>query len=116
MSVIMRGNTVDFAFTFLDVNGDAAEADSATVTLTYPGLCDWQKEVLTLTLDEDDGMWKASWDSSKSRPAWVEYHAHAIASPNELIKEGRFKVRGNRSGMQHDRLPRGSGDYDGSVS
>lgn len=105
MSVIQRGNIVYFAFDFLDQNGDVADVDSATMTLVYPGLTEYQKEVLTLAQDEDDSMWKITWGSAKTRPAWVEYHAHAISSSDEFVRNGRFKVSGNMASMQHDKLP-----------
>jgi hypothetical protein len=110
-----RGNTVNFAFSFLDSAGAVVEVDSATVTLVYPGLTTYQKETLTLVEDEDDDMWKVTWNSDLTRPAWVEFHAHAISGSTELTEDGRFKVSGNRASMQHDKLAQGNNDYDESV-
>lgn len=105
MSVIARGNSVYFAFEFLTQDCAVADVDSATLTLVYPGSTEYQKEVLALTEDEGDGFWKVTWDSGKSRPGWVDYHAHAISGSNQLTEDGRFKVSANKASMQHDVLP-----------
>lgn len=115
MAVIARGNTVNFSFGFDDANGDAAEVDSATVTIVYPGLTTYQTRILTLTEDEADDLWKVTWSSSASRAGWVHYHAHAISGANELTEDGRFKVSANRASMQHEKLTTGAYDYDESV-
>jgi hypothetical protein len=115
MPVITRGSTVFFALNFPDENGDVVSVDSATLTLVYPGLHEWQKETLTLVFDEDDDLWKITWDSAASRPAWVEYHAHAISDAIEYVRDGRIKVSGNRASMQHDKLTQGNNGYDETV-
>ena len=111
--VQIRGSTVSFSFTFRDAAGDVVDADSATLTLVYPGLKEWQKASVALT-DTDD-VWTGTWDSAVTRPAWVEYHAHALDGSTEHAIDGRFKVSGNRAAMQHDKLAQGSGAYDETV-
>lgn len=106
--VVTRGSTVTFSFTFYDANDELATVTSATLQLTYPGLDDFVTETLTLTEGEDDA-WAVEWDSSKSRPGWCEYHAHAMAQGIEdeaaLTEDGRIRLTGNRAGLDHDALP-----------
>lgn len=110
-SVVTRGNTVSLSFTFKDANGDAANVASASVQLVFPGRDNLQAENITLT--ENSGAWEATWDSSVSRGGWIEFHAHAIASGNpstSYVEDGRFKLIGNRAGLQHDVLPQGGNE------
>lgn len=106
--ILTRGNTVNLAFTFLDENGAVASASTAEVELTYPGRCAPETETLTLTQDGDE--WKTTWDSTKSRGAWVMFHAHAKTSgetPTSYVEDGRFKISANMANYQHDKLPGG---------
>lgn len=113
-SVIVRGSTVYFSFEFIDENDDVAVCDSATLQLTWPGRDGYETETLTLT--ESDGAWLVEWDSAKSRPGWVQYHAHALAGAGtaQFARDGRFRLRGNRAGLDHDALPGGGeiSDYE----
>lgn len=115
MAVIARGNTVFFSFAFEDVAGETAEVDTATLTLVYPGLETYQVETLNLTQDDSDDLWKVTWNSSKARAGWVDYHAHALSGDNELTEDGKFKISANRASMQHDKLQQTGNDYDESV-
>lgn len=109
--IITRSNTVSLSFEFLDNTGEAATLSSATCQLVYPGHSDHETELLTLT--ETGDTWDATWDSTKSRGGWVEYHAHAIATnSDELTQDGRFKLKSNRANYQHDALPLVNSDYD----
>lgn len=103
-TVITRGNTVYFSFTFYDENDDEALVDSATLTLTYPG----RDHVVTETVNLVDGpgeTWTYAWDCTKSRTGWVEYHAHALDQSYQLAEDGRFRLRANRANYDHDELP-----------
>ena len=110
--IVTRGNTISFSFSFLDNSGTAASVASATLQLEYPGRDCRETELLTLT--ESNGTWGTTWDSSKARKGWVNYHAHAIDdTAQSLTEDGRFKTDGNAAGYQHDRLPgSNSNDYD----
>ncbi len=99
-----RGNTITFEFEFEDDEGNTANVTSATLQLTYPGQNDFVTEVLTLT-EGDNDVWAVTWDSSKSRAGWAEYHAHAIAGVFQYTEDGRFRLTGNRANMDHDALP-----------
>lgn len=101
---VTRGNTVTFAFTFYDEDGNLASVSSATLQLTYPGKLYEVTEALTLTEGDDDA-WEATWDSSKSQPGWVKYHAHGIAGSYQYAEDGRFPLRGNAANIDHDALP-----------
>ena len=111
--VLTRNNTINLAFTFLDANGDVAFADMAQVQLTYPGRYQFETETLDLTQDGDQ--WKTTWDSTKSRAGWVQFHADARTTgddPTVFAEDGRFKLTANMSNYQHDKLPGGSlNDY-----
>lgn len=110
--IVTRGSTVYFRFTFYDENGDVAVVQSADLQLTYPG--DIAYETETIALQVSDGVWTGQWRSTATRPAWVEYHVHAEAGSGTVhyTEDGRFKVRGNRAGMDHDALPRGTASSD----
>lgn len=112
-TVKTRGNTISLSFSFTDADGNAADVASAECELEYPGRDCRETETLTLT-DNEDGTWVATWDSSKSRKGWVDYHAHAIADDGtDLADDGRFKLAANRANYQHDELPkRTTNDYD----
>ncbi len=101
--VVTRGNTTFFTFPFYDEDDVLAILSSATVTLTYPGAIDFETETITLT--NSDNTWVGEWDSSKSRPGWVEYHAHGLASGVSYDQDGRFRLTGNRANLDHDALP-----------
>jgi hypothetical protein len=111
--IVTRGSKVYFSFTFYDENGDEAVVTSADLQLTYAG--DSAYETETIALIVSDGEWHGEWDSTAARPGWVEYHAHAVAGGGSahFATDGRFKLTGNRAGMDHDRLPNGraSSDY-----
>lgn len=110
--IITRGNQVSFTFTFLSADGVAAPISSATVQLEYPGRDCRETENLTLTEDASVGTWGATWDSSKSRTGWVNYHAHAIDFASiPLTEGGRFKIDGNAAGYQRHLLPAGTGTF-----
>lgn len=107
-AIITRGNTVSFTFTFLSADGVAAPISSATLQLVYPGRDCRETELLTLA-ENSDGTWGTTWDSSKSRAGWINYHAHAIDTASvALTEDGRFKTDGNAAGYQHDPLPAGT--------
>jgi hypothetical protein len=111
-SIVERGNTVYFAFTFYDENGDAANVDSAEMQITYPA--GWGYETETVPLAQSGDEWTATWLSSRARPGWIEWHAHAQAAQYHLVHDGRFRLSGNKAGLDHDRLPAGQpgvGDY-----
>lgn len=102
--IVTRGNTTFFTFTFYDENGDVAIVASAQLQLTYPGGDNFATEELDLTSSGTD--WTGQWASAKSRPGWVEYHAHAYdAGGIEYSQDGRFRLSGNRANLDHDPLP-----------
>lgn len=101
--VQIRGSTVSFSFTFRDAAGAIVDADSATLTLVYPGSDLMQRQ--SVVLSDTDDVWSGTWDSSVARPSWIDYHAHALDGSVEYVIDGRFKLRGNAAGLQHDTLP-----------
>lgn len=103
--VITRGNTVFLNLTFFDEKGDVAIVTSAQVQFTYPGRLDFETETVDMT-PAGVGGWKAEWDSSKARPDWVDYHAHAYAGGGvQYAQDGRFRITGSRASLDHDPLP-----------
>lgn len=98
-----RGNTVFFTFTFLDQNGNVATCQSAALQLTYPGRSDYVTELITL--QASGSTWTGQWTSANARSGWVQYHAHALSSGTQFAEDGRFKLNGNRAGLDHDALP-----------
>lgn len=111
--IVTRGNTISFAFSFLDSAGENASITSATLQLEYPGRYDRETEQLTLT-ENSNGAWAVTWDSSKARKGWINYHASGIDGASQVLAEsGRFKTDGNDASYQHDRLPGTNNiDYD----
>ena len=115
--VLARANTIALAFSFFDAAGAVASVASANVQLVYPGRDRLETEVIALT-DVSDS-WEATWDSTKSRGGWVQFHAHATSggSPStEYTEDGRFKLSSNEANLQHDELPAGTNslkDYSG---
>ena len=110
--VLARSNTVNFAFTFKDEDGDAATVASATVQIVYPGRD--RRETEKLTLVDNSGSWEVTWDSSKSRGGWIEFHAHALTSGSpatSYTEDGRFKLSSNEANLQHDALPQGTSSF-----
>lgn len=102
--VIWRGNTANFTFTFYDENGDVATCTSAELQLTYiGGSGDFETETLTLTSSGDN--WVTTWDSTKAKAGWVEYHAHGYATATDYAQDGRFRLTANRASYDHDELP-----------
>jgi hypothetical protein len=101
--IVTRGNTAFFTFTFYDENDDVAIVVSAEVQLTYPGDVDFVTETIALQASGTD--WIGEWDTTKSRPGWVEAHPHAYASGVAYAQDLRFRVSGNRANLDHDALP-----------
>lgn len=101
--IATRGNTVFLSFTFYDENGALAVCTSAALQLTYPGNVGFETETITLT--NAANVWSGSWDSTKARAGWAEYHAHAIAGSSEFAQDGRFRLTANRASLDHDRIP-----------
>lgn len=110
MSIITRGNTVHFTFSFLSEDDEPAVVISAVVQITYPGRDAYETE--TVELEQSGATWVGEWESTAARPCWVEYHAHAKTESNEFTLDGRFRLRGNRANLDHDALPRGSSSSD----
>jgi hypothetical protein len=102
--IITRGNTVFFAFTFYDEDGEVAIVTSAELQITYPGADDFVTEKIALTNAGTE--WKAEWDTSKARPGWIKYHAHGYAAGGvNYGEDGRYRARGNSANLDHDALP-----------
>lgn len=110
--ILTRSNTLTLSFAFKDENGEAANVASATCQLVYPGRD--MSETETVTLSQSGSSWTATWDSTKSRPGWIEFHAHAISTGTPVshyTEDGRFKLAGNEANYQHDELPGGNSSY-----
>ena len=101
-AVIVRGNIVNFSFTFYDSSGDLASPDSAELQLTYVDHDGYRNKKVTLT--EVSGAWTGTWDSKTCRGGWVHFHAHAIDGTDVLVQDGRFKLSANKANLQHDVL------------
>ncbi len=103
--VITRGTTVFLNLTFYDEKSDVAIVSSAQVQFTYMGNVDFETVTVDMT-PAGIGGWKTEWDSSKARPGWIDYHAHAYASGGvEYAQDGRFRITGSRASLDHDPMP-----------
>jgi hypothetical protein len=78
--------------------------NSAELELTYRRHDEYATETLTLA-NLSGNAWSTTWDCTKSSPGWVDYHAHGVGASSDFSEDGRFKLRGNRAGLQHDKLP-----------
>lgn len=105
--IVQRGNTAFFTFTFYDEDGEVAIVSSAELQLTYPGARDYETETVALSSSGTD--WVGEWDTTKCRPGFVDYHAHAYAAGGiDYAQDGRFRVTANRASLDHDALPTSS--------
>lgn len=100
-SVITRGNTVFFSFTFYDEDGEIAVCTSADLQVTYPANTGYETEVIELI--NASNVWSGEWDSSVARGGtWVEYHVHGYATLGNYVQDGKFRLRGNAANIDHD--------------
>lgn len=107
---ITRGSTVTLSFVFFDENNDEAAVQSAQLELTYRQYDEYATQLLTL-VNTTGNVWAVEWDSKKASPGWVDYHAHGVGLTSDFTEDGRFKLKGNRANLQHDRLPNATRDY-----
>lgn len=113
--LITRGNTIFFDFTFYDEEDNLlSDITEAEVQLTYPGDWTWETETIVLTQSAPT-VWSGSWDSTRARPGWVEYHTHGVNALSESFGEdGRWRLPANRANLDYSRLPTGGtvSDYE----
>lgn len=106
VKILDRGNTVNFTFTFYDVNNNVATCQSASVQLTYMGESDYVTELVTLQASGSN--WVGSWESTNCRVGWVKYLAKGLSSGTKLASKGRFRVDTDRASLDMDALPTSS--------
>lgn len=99
MTSYVRGNTVHFAATFLDVNGDPFIPTAPVIVISYPSTAG-REETVSIALALSAGVWVADWDSyvasRESRIYWTVYSG----SPDpKIAADGNFTLAANKSNL-----------------
>jgi hypothetical protein len=90
---IARGNDITFAITFYDVDNVQSAPSSATLWVAYPVNGVETIEQLAL-VDDGNGVFLATWDSSQSDAGDVYWHARS-SSPDKVARDGDFTLIAN---------------------
>lgn len=89
---IIRGNMVEFAVTFLDVNGNPVEPSSAELKVNFLN-AEGERATVATAMNADTGGWFAEWDSSDALEARVYW---SVKSTNPAsAKDGVFLLKAN---------------------
>src|SRR5262245_9610155 len=93
--VIVRGATVVFTVTFLDIDGDPTHPDSATLFLNYKRNRQAVDQQITM-LAQANGTSAGTWDSSDADAGQLEWH---VRSDDTYIAalQGAFRLDINRA-------------------
>jgi hypothetical protein len=85
-TIIIRGNKITFRTTFFDVDGIAANPNSATIHIRYP-LGKQYVAAAPITLTANGFIWSGTWESSVSDSGKVSW---SVRSAGPAIAEDGF--------------------------